>query len=212
MTVHLFDLDGTLLDSNGIWDKIDADFLAKRGIPLTAEYTAGVIHAIFPTAAKFTKEFCRLEESEAEIMAEWMSMAYDAYAKQLSLKPFARAYLEQCRRKGEPMAIYTSCEPKLCTAALAHHGLTDYFAQIIYARELGQEKRSPGAFQAVLNRLGIEGSACQFYDDSPLSCQGAKRCGIYTIGVYDTLFSAHESEMRSFCDRYIVSFEALLER
>lgn len=211
MRVHLFDLDGTLLDSNGIWDKIDAAFLARRGIPLTEEYTAGVIHAIFPTAAKFTREFCRLEESEEEIMAEWMSMAYEAYAEHLPLKPFVRDYLEQCRHKGEPMAIYTACEPELCTAALAHHGLTGYFSQIIYARELGQEKRSPGAFQAVLSRLGAQSQGCRFYDDSPLSCKGAKRCGIYTVGVYDALFDQHEQEMRDFCDQYIFSFEDLLQ-
>ena len=28
----IFDLDGTLLDSMGVWDQVDVDFLAKRGI------------------------------------------------------------------------------------------------------------------------------------------------------------------------------------
>lgn len=211
MTIHIFDLDGTLLDSNSIWVQIDIDFLGRRGFEMTPEYEAGVIHAIFPTAAQFTKEYCHLEESPEDIMAEWMEMAYEAYAHQLPMKPFARAYLEQCRKRGETMAIYTSCESELCQAALEHHGLTGYFSQVIYARELGQEKRSPGAFRAVLERLGAKAEDCLFYDDSPLSCQGARSCGIPTVGVHDPLFADREAEMRRDCGRYIRSFEELLE-
>lgn len=71
----LFDMDGTLIDSNGIWKDVDTRFLEKRGLPYTQEYYEGVAHTIFPLAAKFTKEFCHLPESEAAIMAEWMEMA-----------------------------------------------------------------------------------------------------------------------------------------
>ena len=31
--MYFFDLDGTLIDSNGVWKQVDIDFLAKRGIP-----------------------------------------------------------------------------------------------------------------------------------------------------------------------------------
>ena len=34
----IFDLDGTLLDSMGVWDQIDAAFLAKRGITVPDDY------------------------------------------------------------------------------------------------------------------------------------------------------------------------------
>ena len=53
----LFDLDGTLIDSNHIWQDIDRSFLEKRGFELTDAYNAGVIYATFPLAAKFTKEY-----------------------------------------------------------------------------------------------------------------------------------------------------------
>ena len=43
----LFDLDGTLIDSNGIWKDVDTAFLAKRGLPYTKEYYEGVAHTIF---------------------------------------------------------------------------------------------------------------------------------------------------------------------
>lgn len=37
--MYLFDLDGTLIDSNGIWAEVDRTFLARRGYP----YTQGVL-------------------------------------------------------------------------------------------------------------------------------------------------------------------------
>ena len=33
----LFDMDGTLIDSNGIWKEVDTEFLARRGLPYTKE-------------------------------------------------------------------------------------------------------------------------------------------------------------------------------
>ena len=67
--MFFFDLDGTLIDSNGIWKDVDRTFLARRGLPYTHAYYEGVAHTIFPLAAKFTKEFCHLSESCEDIMA-----------------------------------------------------------------------------------------------------------------------------------------------
>ncbi|MEI3305118.1 MAG: hypothetical protein V8R40_03275 [Dysosmobacter sp.] len=54
--MFFFDLDGTLIDSNGIWRDVDRTFLARRGLPYAHAYYEGVAHTIFSLAAKFTKE------------------------------------------------------------------------------------------------------------------------------------------------------------
>ena len=73
--MFFFDMDGTLINSNGIWKDVDREFLARRGLEHTRSYSEGVSHTIFPLAAKFTKEFCKLPDSCEEIMAEWMELA-----------------------------------------------------------------------------------------------------------------------------------------
>lgn len=203
----LFDLDGTLLDSNDIWRQIDVEFLARRGIPWTETYNQGVIHATFPTAARFTREFCQLAESEDEIMTEWMDMAYQAYSREIPLKPGVAAFLSYCADRGHTMAIYTSCEQKLCYAALEHHNLRGLFQSVFFARELGVEKRAPEGFRTVARLLGVAPEQCIFFDDSPVACKGAKIAGMQVIACKDPLFTSCRNEMAQFCDYYLDSFD-----
>lgn len=208
--MYLFDLDGTLIDSAHVWHQIDLDFLEKYNTPWSPEYDAGVMYSIFPAAAAFTKEYCRLPQSPEDIMAEWMEMARHAYAHTIPLKPFVREYLEQCRQAGLPMAIYTSCEPELAEAVLANNGIRDYFSRIVYARELGCEKQDPAAYPAVLSILGVEKADVTFFDDSPVNCQGAVRAGWNTVAVYDSFVSGDWETFRHIAPRAVRSFREML--
>lgn len=207
--MFLFDLDGTLIDSNGIWKDVDRVFLARRGIPYTQAYYEGVAHTIFPLAAEFTKRFCGLDESCDEIMAEWMELAQGLY-RQVLPKPGVRAYLEQCRTDGRRMAVVTSSVPEHCRDALEHLEIGAYFERVIFAQELNIEKQSPELWRVAASTLGVRPGDCTLFDDSLLSCRGAHAAGMCTVGVYDRYFEANETEMRSLCDEYIYSFTELL--
>ncbi len=50
----IFDLDGTLLDSMGVWDQVDVDFLAKRGIEVPDDYMQKVAAMQFRQIAEYT--------------------------------------------------------------------------------------------------------------------------------------------------------------
>ena len=170
----IFDMDGTLIDSNGIWKDVDIAFLKKRGFAYTRAYYEGVAHTIFPLAAKFTKEYCHLSESTEEIMAEWMEMAGDAYATRVPVKPGVQAYLDRCRAAGERMIVLTSSVPAHCRAALGHLGLLPYFETIIFAHDLGIEKKNPEIYHLAARQLGVRESECTMFDDSVEALRGAK--------------------------------------
>ena len=67
----IFDLDGTLLDSMGIWAQIDVDFLARRGIAATPDYTEAVTALHFRTAAEYTIRRYGFSDTPEMVMAEW---------------------------------------------------------------------------------------------------------------------------------------------
>ena len=208
--MQIFDMDGTLIDSNGIWKDVDTAFLAKRGLPYTRAYYEGVAHTIFPLAAKFTREFCHLPESEEAIMAEWMDMAGDLYGTSVPVKPGVRAYLEKLRDAGERMMVVTSAVPVHCRTALTHLGLMPYFERIIFAHDLQLEKKDPQLWHLTAELMGVAPAGCTLYDDSVEACRGAKAAGMHAVGVYDPYFAGTEPEMQAVCDRYIRSFEELI--
>lgn len=208
--MQIFDMDGTLIDSNGIWKDVDTAFLAKRGLSYTKEFYEGVAHTIFPLAAKFTKEFCRLPESEVAIMAEWMDMAGDLYGTSVPVKPGVRAYLDKLRAAGERLIVVTSAVPVHCRTALTHLGLMPYFERIIFAHDLQLEKKDPQLWRLTAGMMGVAPEDCTLYDDSVEACRGAKAAGMHAVGVYDPYFAGTEPEMQAVCDRYIRSFEELI--
>ncbi len=205
----IFDLDGTLIDSNGVWLEVDKTFLARRNAPYTQEYYEGVAHSILQNCAVFTKEYLRLEEPCEEIIAEWMELAEGAYHN-VPLKPHVRAYLDRCREAGHRMAVFTACVPEHCQAAMAQHQLAPYFEQVIYAQELGVDKKSPEIFRRVAEMLGVKPRECVLFDDSLAACKGAKAAGMTVVGIRDSFFRGTEADMRELCDRYIESFGDLL--
>lgn len=208
--VKVFDLDGTLLDSNGVWRWVDETFIGRHGLQLTDEYNEYVAHAIFPDAAKFTRAYYHLTESEEEIMNAWYELAYNAYASELQLKPGALDFLTRCSADGDRMALYTSSEPSLCKAALAHHHLTDFFESLLFAQELKLEKKYPASFRQISHLLKETPGECVLYDDSPLSCSSAKAAGWQVIGVEDPFFSHHRQVLANQCDKVINTFQELL--
>ncbi len=205
----IFDLDGTLVDPNGVWLEVDKVFLARHGYAYSQAYHDGVAHSILQNCAVFTKNFFGMEESCEEIIAEWMELAKDAY-NHVPLKPYVREYLDRCMEAGHRMAIFTASVPLHCRTAVANHGLDAYFEKIIFAQELGEDKRSPAIFHRAAELLGVKPRECVFFDDSLAACKGAKAAGMTVVGVQDDYFTGAEADMRELCDQYIRDFGELL--
>jgi HAD superfamily hydrolase (TIGR01509 family) len=203
----LFDLDGTITDSNTLWLDIDLAFARKRGLTVTQEYTDYVVHAIFPTAAEFTKRYYSLPESPQEIMDEWFSMAYEAYAHHCPPKPGAVAYLNRCKEAGFPMALVTASEPTLCKAAIQRLGLMEHFNFLLFSQDLGLEKHHQEVWHHAAQLAGVSPQDCVVFDDSPLACAAARQAGCRDVGVYDDLRKEFKAEMQRDCWRYLDSFE-----
>lgn len=85
----IFDLDGTLIDSMGVWEQVDIDFLARYGIACDASYTRAVGSMHYEEAARYTIERYGLQLTEQQVLDMWMDMAIQAYGNTIELKPHA---------------------------------------------------------------------------------------------------------------------------
>lgn len=207
----LFDLDGTLIDSNDLWQEVDRIFLSAHHLNVTQEYLDTIGHSIFPIAAQFTKDYYNLDLSPQQIMDEWLALARDAYEHHIPLKAGAREYLMQEASKGSSLALVSACVPELGYAVLNRHGLTALFDQIVFAQEFGLEKRDPNFFKQVLQILDATPQECIFFDDAPDNCIAGKDAGMMVVGVLDPLYAGDAGRMASICDRCITDFTELLD-
>lgn len=209
--MYVFDLDGTLIDSNGLWREVDEEFLGRRGLVPTDEYEDVAARSIFPVAAAFTKEYYHLPDSPQDIMDQWETLAEDLYLKRTPLKPGAAELLERLWAKGERLALFTACRPALCRGVLARFGLTGYFEAVIYAEEIGLDKHDPQCFVRLSQKLGEPLGSCVLLDDSPANCATAKAAGMRVVGVFDPFYASRWDEMAGVCDRRVRSLTELLE-
>lgn len=200
-----FDLDGTLLESNGLWLEIDQIFLEKRGIKtIPDDYLQFVANHAAPKAAVYTKERFHLEESSEEILNEWQDMARHAYSNELALTRGAKVLLESLRQRSVPMSLLTACLPELCHGALNHHGISSYFNSIHAAIELGMDKRDKELFPLVAKLHGKNPAQCILIDDAIDYCTVAKEAGFTVIGIQDpSSSSSTRDSLEKVCDMFV---------
>ncbi|MCI9264050.1 MAG: HAD family phosphatase [Oscillospiraceae bacterium] len=206
-----FDLDGTLIDSNGVWLQVDHAFLGRRGLEITPEYTYTVGHSIFPVAAQFTRDYYRLEDSREEIMAEWRSLAYDAYAHTIPLKPGARELLDKLAAEGRDMALLTASLPELAKAAVTRHDLEPYFQGLFFAQDVGLEKKNPQVYRIAAERFRVSPAACILVEDAPHNCAAAKAAGFQVVGVYDDFYKDSWDKVVANSHRAVRSLSELID-
>ncbi len=206
----IFDLDGTLLDSMGVWEEIDIAFLAKRSIAVSPDYVEKVTPMGFLQAAEYTIERFHLNERAQDIIAEWGQMSVDAYGSRITLKPYAKEYLEQLRAKGIKLAVATALTPALYEPALQNNGILEYFEAFASLSEVSRGKGFPDIYLLAASRLGLQPEACMVFEDILNGINGAKAGGFLTCGVYDRYSSQDKEKIAVCADWYIMSFKELL--
>ena len=97
----IFDLDGTLIDSMYVWEKVDRDFLTERGIEVTDEYTEAVRGMYFESAARYTIARYGFKESIEQIIQIWLNMARYEYENNVRLIDYKKKMISCPYPEGE---------------------------------------------------------------------------------------------------------------
>ncbi len=208
----IFDLDGTLLDSMGIWSQIDEAFLGRRGIPVPPDYMDALAALGFRPAAEYTIRRFGFSESPEEIMAEWSAMAVEAYSTGVPLKPNGKEYLLYLKECGVKLAVATASQEELFVPALRHNGVYELFDAVTTLKEVSRGKGHPDIYWKAAEKLGLLPAECVVFEDIYAGVKGAKDGGFFAIGVDDP-FSGYEKEkILEKADLFITNFSELIGR
>ncbi len=181
----IFDLDGTLLDSMGMWHAIDCAILEHYGLSCPDNLSDIIRHlSIEESSAYFVEHFnlpCTPSQF-SDLVAEY---ARDGYYHKLPLKQGARELIAYLNANAIPFAVVTATYPKLATAALKRLGLWESCRFLITEQEFGDTKANPAIFHEAAHRLSRGKRQLAIVEDSLHVVQNAKKAGYFTIGVYD---------------------------
>lgn len=206
MKAYIFDLDGTLLDSMGVWEQIDVDFLTGRGFDVPTDYANAICSRSFREAAEYTIERFRLPDSAEDLQREWNDMAIYAYGHTVPLKPYAREYLSALKERGAKLGIATSLPAALYHPALQNNGIASIFEVICSTEEIPYGKTRPDIFCLAARRLRVEPSDCIVFEDILQAIQSAKSIGMTVYGVYDKASDQYWDEIKELADGVLYDF------
>ncbi len=206
----IFDLDGTLFDSMGIWKDVDLAFFEKRGITMPDDYQESIKDMHFKPMAEYTKERFSLPDDIHDIMDEWCELCFKEYEKNVPLKSGVKEYLEQLKENGIKIAFATANTTELSEVCLKSNGIFDLFDACAYLHETKRNKNEPDIFLLACERLGLYPAECIVFEDILPAILGAKKGGFATCGVYDKFSEKDTEEIKANADYYIKSFAELL--
>lgn len=182
----IFDLDGTLLDSMGVWDQVDIDFLSRRGITVPDDYMTTVAAMQFRQIAEYTISRFNLDDTPEQLMDEWDNMARIAYATVVEAKPHAVEYLASLKKSGAQLAVATSLPPSLREPAMRHVGILDFFDVTVSVDDVGDVgKDKPDIYLLAAQRLGVKPSDCTVFEDLLTAIRSARAAGMKVWAMHD---------------------------
>ena len=206
----IFEMDGTLIDSTGLWHEIDKKFFAKRNMELPSDYAQHIVHLGLKEAARYTKNTYHLEESIEEIMDEWHQMSIDMYRYDVSLKEGALELLELFKKNNIKMAIATANDEPLYRPCIERLGIAEYFDYIADVNSAKEGKQSAKIYLDLAEKLGSKPQNTIVLEDMPTCVKTAFKNGFITVAIYDSASKEYDEDKKNNSHLFINDFDELI--
>ncbi len=190
----IFDCDGTLLDSMPMWTSTCVGLLRRYGVRDAERVFAEHESLDMDKKCYWYHDNLGIGESGEALYHELWTMVERAY--QTEVRPFAgcKAFLDELARAGVPMVIASSTPTALLRAALAAHGLLDYFTELVFAGDVGRGKEYADVYLESQRRLGTPRADTWVFEDAPFGVRSAARAGFPVMA----LFNDHDGRDEAF--------------
>ncbi|MFA0816714.1 MAG: HAD family hydrolase [Anaerofustis sp.] len=201
----IFDFDGTLVDSLGIWKRVDEIFFGRRGMNFE-ELGLNFGGRSFSECAVYAKETLMLSESAEEIKREWTELSIELYTDKKMLKPYAKEFVRALKAAGYKTAVGSSSDQRIIRHVVETADMEDDFDLLLTCCEVGKGKPDPAVYYSVAKALSVLPENCIVFEDTLEGVMAGKRAGMYVYAVEEKHNETDRKEIEAMADRYIEGF------
>jgi HAD superfamily hydrolase (TIGR01509 family) len=180
----IFDLDGTLVDSEPNYYEASRQVLAEHGAPgFTWADHEGYVGISTRETVTIWRERYGLRASAAELLAATNRRYLDLARSHTPAYPEMRAFVELLAAEHVPMAVASGSSPEAIEAILTGTGLAAHLDTVVSADEVPHGKPAPDVFLEAARRLGADPADCVVVEDAAPGAAAAHAAGMRCVAV-----------------------------
>lgn len=202
--VIIFDMDGTLIDSVGIWNEVDKALIRKLGYRKEIENSSiqeqrDNILCTHSKAENPYLEYCKVLAKKyyskltgEDIIELRYEIAQDYLENVIDYKPKADEFLKKLKEKNFILVIASATGSKNMelyrtkNKNIKNKAMIDKYFSLIFTREHVKEmKPHPEIYLRVVKELNVNKEECLIFEDSLIGIEAAKNAGIESVAIYD---------------------------
>ncbi|MEM9702139.1 MAG: HAD family phosphatase [Planctomycetota bacterium] len=177
------DLDGTLVNSEDVFELAGDELLSRRGYRHTPEIRGLMLGKRGEEAFAALIDHLDLPESIETLRAEASELFRHFAADRLALMPHAADLIDRVTAAGLPAAVCTSSGRDYLHRTLERFGLNDQFKLLLGAEDVTHGKPHPEIYRTAAERLGVPTDALLVLEDSGTGCAAGVASGAFTVAV-----------------------------
>jgi beta-phosphoglucomutase family hydrolase len=180
----IFDLDGTLVDSEPNYYEAGRQVLAEHGVPdFTWEQHEGYVGISTRETVADWKHRYGLAASVEELVAAKNRRYLELARASTRVYPEMRKFVELLATERVPMAVASGSSPRAIEAILSATGLDAYLRTVVSADEVARGKPAPDVFLEAARRLGARPADCVVLEDAAPGAAAAHAAGMRCIAI-----------------------------
>jgi HAD superfamily hydrolase (TIGR01509 family) len=178
----IFDMDGVLIDSEHIWERVRREYVPQHGGTYTENITGDVMGMSAPEWAEYLRTKAGVKRTAQQINDDVVGLVEASYRTQLPLFP---GTISVIRRLAEhmPLAVASSSNRTLIDLVLRLANLEKSFVATVSSEEVGRGKPAPDVYLRAAEKLGFPATACGAVEDSSNGIRAAHAAGCYVVAL-----------------------------
>ena len=182
----LWDMDGTLIDSEPHWLKSERDLAAKHNATWSEDDGKSLIGLSLSESSKVYKEKLNLEISSDEIIETLTASVSNELAKEIIWRPGAKELLQELRRRKIKTALVTMSLRSMAQQVVDAMGF-DAFDVIVAGDDVVHGKPHAEPYLKAAQLLGFAPEDCVAFEDSISGILSAEAAGTKAVGIPNVL-------------------------